>query len=255
MTGRTHLIVSTGVTLSILQMTGQGVTIPAAAVSIVSSLLPDIDEPNSLLLQKTLPKGLLTKLRWLFALASIGFMIYAYWESFLTPYSYAAGALLLIMCLVNQRAFRQLLMILLGGLLLYLGAFAGPWLGTVGALLMICAILPHRGLTHSIYGILMWGGLLYYASIVLGVTLWIAGALSYSLHLVCDVLTKQGIHPFPPSKWKLVVPLMSTGKFSGFLVESLCITLTFVLAWKAFVVPMGQAGFGLWEQVKSAITG
>jgi len=31
--------------------------------------------------------------------------------------------------------------------------------------------------------------------------------------------------------------------------------LTFVLAWKAFVVPVGQAGFGLWEQVKSAITG
>lgn len=255
MTGRTHLVVSTGVTLSIMQMTGQGVSLPVWAVAIVSSLLPDIDEPNSMLLQKTLPKTLLTKLRWLFALVGVGFIVYAYLQSFFTPYSYVAGGLIILMCLVNQRAFRQLLMILLGGLLLYLGISVGPWCGTIGALLMVCAVLPHRGLTHSIYGILIWGGLLYYASIVLGINLWMAGALSYTLHLVCDVLTKQGIHPFPPSKWKLVIPLMSTGKFSGFIIESLCITVTFVLIWNAFIVPIGQTGFGLLEHFKTAVFG
>ncbi|WP_051620416.1 metal-dependent hydrolase [Paenibacillus sp. UNC451MF] len=255
MTGRTHLVVSTGVTLSILQITGQGISLPVCAVALVSSLLPDIDEPNSMLLQKTLPKSLLTKLRWLFAIMGIGFIVYAYLRSFYTPFSYAAGALLILMCLVNQRAFRQLLMIVLGGLMLYLGASAGPWWGTIGALLMVCAVLPHRGLTHSIYGILIWGGLLYYASVMLSMNLWMAGAISYSLHLACDVLTKQGIHPIPPSKWKLVIPLMSTGKFSGFIIESICITITFVLIWNAFIVPMGYAGFGLWEQVKTAIIG
>ncbi|WP_282935271.1 metal-dependent hydrolase [Paenibacillus sp. RC67] len=255
MTGRTHLVVGTGVTLSILQMTGQGVSLPVSAVALVSSLLPDIDEPNSMLLQKTMPKSLLTKLRWLFAIVGAGFIIYAYLQSFYTPYSYVAGALIIIMCLVNQRAFRQLLMVLLGGLLLYLGASAGPWWGTVGAMLMVCAVLPHRGMTHSIYGILIWGGLLYYASIMLNINLWMAGAISYSLHLICDVLTKQGIHPFPPLKFKLVIPLMSTGKFSGFIIESICITITFVLIWNAFIVPMGHTGLGLWEQVKTAIIG
>ncbi|WP_259618690.1 metal-dependent hydrolase [Paenibacillus doosanensis] len=251
MTGRTHLLVSTGLTLSLLQLAGQGVSLPAAGVAVVSSLLPDIDEPNSLLLQKTMPKPLLLKLKLLFAAAGAGFILYSYLQSFYTPYSYAAGALLIMMCLVNQRLFRQLLMMLLGGVLLYLGASAGPWLGTAGALLMVCAVLPHRGLTHSVYGVLIWGGLLYYASLKLGVSLWMAGSVSYALHLLCDALTKQGIHPLPPWKWKLAVPLMSTGKFSGFLVESVCITVTFVLLWQTFVVPMGTATVGLWEQVKN----
>ena len=47
MMGRAHLIISTGVTLSVMGMSGVPVTLPAAAVALVSSLLPDIDEPNS----------------------------------------------------------------------------------------------------------------------------------------------------------------------------------------------------------------
>lgn len=255
MTGKTHFIVSTGVTLSTLQLAGEPVTIPAAVVAVVSSLLPDIDEPNSLLLQKTMPKKLLNVIKLLLAAAAIGFIAYCYFFSFYTPYSYGAGALAVIMCLVNHRLFRQLLMILLGGLLLFVGMEAGPWWGTVGALLMVCALLPHRGLTHSVYGIAIWGGLLYYASVTLGVSVWMAGTISYTLHLLCDVLTKQGIHPLPPLKWKLTIPLMSTGKFSGFLVESICITLSFVLLWNAFVVPMGAATYGLLEQLKAAWSG
>ncbi|ULL15866.1 metal-dependent hydrolase [Paenibacillus sp. H1-7] len=251
MTGKTHLIVSTGVTLSVMQFMGQGITLASAAIAVISSLLPDIDEPNSLLMQKTMPKKLLNFIKLFFAAAGIGFIAYCYLQSFYTPYSYGAGALLIIMCLVNQRLFRQILMILLGGLLLYVGAEAGPWWGTAGALIMVCALLPHRGLTHSLYGVVMWGGLLYYASIRLGVTLWMAGTLSYTLHLLCDMLTKQGIHPLPPLKWKLAVPLMSTGKFSGFLVESVCITLAFVMLWNAFVVPMGLVTYSWWEQVKA----
>lgn len=257
MTGRTHLIVSTGVTLSVLKLLGHPITVPAAAVAVIGSLLPDIDEPNSLLLQKTLPKKLIYITKMVLALVGLGLIVYAKLTSFYTPYSYGAGGLMIAMCLVNHRLFRQLLMIMLGGLLLYVTvAFeAGPWWATIGALLMVCAVLPHRGLTHTIYGVAIYGGLLYFASIMLGMPLWQAGGISYALHLLCDVLTKQGIQPIPPLPWKWKLPLMSTGKFSGFLVESLCITLTFVLLWNAFVVPAGDAAVVLLRQLKTQIFG
>ncbi|OMF20243.1 hypothetical protein BK127_03760 [Paenibacillus sp. FSL H7-0331] len=247
MTGRTHLIVSTGVTMSVMQLIGQGVTLPGFAVALISSLLPDIDEPNSLLLQKTVPNSLILKLKWLLAAIGVGWTVYAYLQSFFLPYSYGIGILLIAICLANHRLFRQLLMAALGGLLLYLGADGGPWLASVGALLMVCSVLPHRGLTHSIYGILIWGGLLYAASVQLAIPLWIAGAVSYTLHLLCDMLTKHGIQPIPPFKWKLRIPMMSTGKFSGFLVENVCITLTLVLLWNAFVTPLGSQVRAIWD--------
>lgn len=257
MTGRTHLIVSTGVALSLLHMLGQQVTLPAAAAAVIGSLLPDIDEPNSLLLQRTLPKRLIHIVKFILALGGLGLILYAKLTAFYTPYSYGAGGLLIASCLVNHRLFRQLLMILLGGLLLYAAvAFkAGPWWAAIGALLMVCAVLPHRGLTHTVYGVAIYGGLLYFVSIVLDMPLWLAGGISYALHLLCDVLTKQGIQPLPPFRWKWKVPLMSTGKFSGFLVESLCITVTFVLVWNAFVKPMGEAAFVILRELKTNILG
>jgi inner membrane protein len=254
MTGRTHLIVSTGVTLAVLSMLGQAVTLPSAAVAVISSLLPDIDEPNSLLMQKTMPKTVLNKLKLALAAAGVGFIVYCYFEAFYVPYSYGIGILVIAASLTNQRLFRQLLMIVIGGLMLYFGGTAGPWWGTIGALLMVCAVLPHRGLTHSVYGVLIWGAVLYFASIQLGMQLWLSGVAAYSLHLACDMLTKQGIHPLPPLKWKLRLPLMSTGKFSGFLVESVCITLTFVLVWKAFIEPMGETVFGFLISIKDKVS-
>jgi inner membrane protein len=249
MTGRTHLIVGTGVTLSVLQLAGQGITFPGIAIAVVSSLLPDIDEPNSLLLQKTVPKSLITKAKIGLAVSGLGLMIYAYMQAFFLPYSYVIGCLMIALCLANQRLFRQIVMASLGAVLLYIGAEAGPWFAAVGALLMVCAVLPHRGLTHSLYGVLIWGGLLYAASAQLGVPLWMSGAMAYTIHLLCDILTKHGIHPLPPFKWKLNIPLMSTGKFSGFLVENICITLTFVMLWNAFFAPLSAAVVDIWSRL------
>jgi inner membrane protein len=246
MTGRTHLIVGTGVTLSVLQLIGQSITVAGIAIAVISSLLPDIDEPNSLLLQKTVPGSVIVKAKIGLAASGVGFMIYAYMKSLFFPYSYIIGCLMIALCFANHRLFRQILMASIGGMLLYLGAEAGPWFAACGALLMVCAVLPHRGLTHSIYGVLIWGGLLYAASTLLGVPLWMAGGTAYTIHLLCDVLTKNGIHPLPPFKWKLNIPLMSTGKFSGYLVENVCVTLTLVLLWRAFAEPIGKTVVELW---------
>jgi inner membrane protein len=254
MMGRTHLIISSGMTLSILSLSGQGITLPAAAVAVVSSLLPDIDEPNSLLLQKTMPKQLLQVIKLMLIAAGIVFIAYSYLQAFFVPFSYVIGVMMIAACFIHQRLFRQLLMAALGALMLYIGVEAGPWWATVGALLMVCSVLPHRGLTHSVYGVCIWGAVLYFASIPLDAPLWLSGVISYSLHLLCDVLTKHGIQPLPPLKWKWRLPIMSTGKFSGFLVESLCLTLTFVLMWNAFIMPLSDDAFAFLDGIKEKIS-
>ena len=63
MMGRSHLIIGTGVSLSVLQLMGVQVTAPAVTVALIGSLLPDIDEPNSLLVSKALPNSLIRLLQ------------------------------------------------------------------------------------------------------------------------------------------------------------------------------------------------
>ena len=63
MMGRSHLIIGTGVSLSVLQLLGMQVTAPAVTVALIGSLLPDIDEPNSLLVSKALPSSLIRLLQ------------------------------------------------------------------------------------------------------------------------------------------------------------------------------------------------
>ncbi|XEC93729.1 hypothetical protein AB6A23_20585 [Paenibacillus tarimensis] len=54
MLGRSHLIISTGITCSLLEIANQSFTIPVAALTVISSLLPDIDEPHSLLVTRAI---------------------------------------------------------------------------------------------------------------------------------------------------------------------------------------------------------
>ncbi|MNW11215.1 hypothetical protein D3C71_2086110 [compost metagenome] len=83
-----------------------------------------------------------------------------------------------------------------------------------------------------------WGALLYFASLEMndGGSLWIAGGLSYALHLLADSLTQRGITPLPPIPFKLRLKLMSTGTKKGNAVEKLCIVFTLVLVIYAFVL-------------------
>lgn len=69
-----------------------------------------------------------------------------------------------------------------------------------------------------------------------GGSLWIAGSLSYGLHLLADSLTQRGITPLPPIPLKLRLKLMSTGTKKGHAVEKVCVMLTLALVVYAFVL-------------------
>jgi inner membrane protein len=232
MMGKTHLIVSTGITLSILQMTDQNITAPIIVITAVSALLPDVDEPNGLLAQRTIPNFILNGLKALLIITGIAFILFG---AGLTLLHNIVGAGLIVGSLIPNGSVRKILIVFIGLLLIMYVTMVTPWNYIIGALFVIIPFLPHRGLTHSIYGIAGWIGILYYAALSSNIDLiWIAGGLSYTLHLLCDVLTNRGIRPLPPLTWRLRIPTMSTGGFSGMLVEPIFIVLTGVFVWIAF---------------------
>ncbi|MDT3425993.1 inner membrane protein [Paenibacillus forsythiae] len=235
MMGKSHLVISTGVTLSAMQWAGFHLTIPAVAVAALSSLLPDIDEPNSLLVRKALPSFLLRALQ----LALIAAAVFLYFAD-IAPYPWNIVLALLVGSVVflPGRRLRKLVMLLIATLLMAFGSAYDPWNMIVGCILVIAALVPHRGLTHTLYGVAGWTALLYVAGKGMdgGDILWIAGGLSYALHLLADSLTRRGITPLPPLPFKLRLKLMSTGSKRGGAVEGICVTLTLVLVVYTFVI-------------------
>ncbi|MGU3473212.1 metal-dependent hydrolase [Paenibacillus sp. D51F] len=231
MMGKSHLVISTGVTLSVLGLADEKITLPVAAVTAVSALLPDIDEPNSLLVSRAIPTRFLRFLQ--FALVGLGVFLYFFGQAF-TPWNIVLAVLVGTVSLMPTRSLRNVVMVLIGaGLILFGHAFI-PWNYIIGSLLIICALLPHRGLTHTAFGLLGWTALLYFATTDYGHTLWIAGGLSYLLHLLADSVTNRGIRPLPPFEWRLKLNLMSTGTWKGSVVEGGFVLLTFVLVYFVF---------------------
>ncbi|OBZ11575.1 hypothetical protein A8L34_14565 [Bacillus sp. FJAT-27264] len=235
MMGKSHLIISTGVTLSVMNLLGYEITIPAIAVAAVSSLMPDIDEPNSLLVRKAIPEFVLRILQ----VALIGAAIYLYFAGLAQPpWNIALALLVGSVSFLPGRRLRHLVMILIAvGLVAFADAY-DPWNYIAACILIIASIVPHRGLTHTLYGVAGWGALLYFASLGMndGGSLWIAGGLSYALHLLADSITQRGITPLPPLPFKLRLRLMSTGTKKGSAVENVCILLTLALVVYVFIL-------------------
>ncbi|WP_340021828.1 metal-dependent hydrolase [Paenibacillus sp. FSL K6-1096] len=235
MMGKSHLVISTGVTLSAMSLLGLQITIPAVAVAVVSSLLPDIDEPNSMLVRKAVPEFLLRILQ----VSLIGAAIYLYFAGIAEPpWNIALALLVGSVSFLPSRRLRHLVMLLIA---LALFAFADaydPWNYIAACVLVVASVVPHRGITHTLYAVAGWGALLYFVSPGMedGGSLWIAGSLSYGLHLLADSLTQRGITPLPPIPLKLRLKLMSTGTKKGSAVEKVCVMLTLALAVYVFVL-------------------
>ncbi|WP_317955401.1 metal-dependent hydrolase [Paenibacillus chitinolyticus] len=231
MMGKSHLVISTGITLSVLGLANQQITLPVIGVTLISSLLPDIDEPNSLLVRKAFPDWMLRYAK-LFLLA-VGIFIQFQSTTF-APWNTILAILVGFVLFLPSRNIRNLFMVLIGMALFQLGEHYAPWSYLIGSLLIICTLVPHRGLTHTLYGVLTWTALLFYATHSFDRSIWIAGGLSYLLHLLADALTNRGIRPLPPFNFRLKVRLMTTGTWTGSIVESIFIGATLILVWLVF---------------------
>ncbi|WP_342564708.1 metal-dependent hydrolase [Paenibacillus sp. FSL R7-0345] len=235
MMGKSHFIISTGITLSVMNLLGYEITVPAVAVAAVSSLLPDIDEPNSLLVRSAVPESMLRLLQ----VALIGAGIYLYFAGIVdAPWNIVLALLVGSVSFLPGRRLRQLVMLLIALALFAFAADYDPWNYIAACILIVASVVPHRGITHTLYAVAGWGVLLYFVSLGMndGGSLWIAGAMSYALHLLADSLTQRGITLLPPLPFKLRLKLMSTGTKKGSKVENVCIVLTLLLVAYVFVI-------------------
>ncbi|WP_018887984.1 metal-dependent hydrolase [Paenibacillus massiliensis] len=232
MMGRAHIIIGTGVSWSVLVLQGYDVTLPAAAAAVIGSLLPDIDEPNSLLLSRTMPRKLL---RWVQILTLIGAVIVFMAGVFSYPWDWILAGIMAVVAWIPSRSLRKVILFALGAGFAWYGGAYSPWNYIAGSLLVICTIVPHRGLTHTLYGAAAWTGLLYGTTAAYGDSIWLAGGIAYVVHLLADSLTNNGIKPLPPLNLRLRFRLMSTGTKKGARVENICIALTLLLVTVAYI--------------------
>ncbi len=232
MMGKSHFIISTGLTVSIITMAGVPVTSAAVVAAAVSSLLPDIDEPNSILVSKTLSEPILRILQTIM----LGAVVWILWKGlFGMPWDLGIAVAVVFVAFLPLRSLRKVVMCLIGvGIMIY-GREISPWNYMGGSLLIICTFLPHRGLTHTVYGTAAWTALLYGTTAHTGNSIWFAGGVSYLLHLLADSLTNRGVRLLPPLKWRLRFNLMSTGTRKGSAVENVCILLTIIITGLVFL--------------------
>lgn len=242
--GKSHFIIGTAVSLSAASLAGMEVTVPAAAAAMIGSLLPDIDEPNSMLVRSALPAPLVRLLQ--AALIALAVCLLTL-DIAPRPWNIPLAVTVAAASFMPGRRLRKLLMVLIAlGLAAFAEAFA-PWNAIAGGVLLLAAVVPHRGLTHTLYALAGWTALLYFAGTVpyeggqgmwraAGDSLWFAGGLAYALHLAADSLTKRGITPLPPLPFKLRLKLMSTGSKRGAAIEGVFVLLSAALFIYTFML-------------------
>lgn len=206
MTGKTHLAI--GMTIGAMAAVYYTNVMEDAAIYIAvasfSALAADLDG-NSMLSSKL---GKLSKLIREFTLwfgilfaALIGY--YYVTETSPSPlYLGAAGAVFLLGLVAKQGVIRNVLVSVVGAALVYAGyVHQMHWLVGFGLFVAFVPWLKHRGMTHTIWAIPIWGaigwGLEQHIQLE-GIAL--ISILGYASHLIADTLTPSGV------KW--LYPLM-----------------------------------------------
>ena len=167
------------------------------SVAAFSALAADLDGPGML-------SGKIDKLSrpirafalWAgIALVLAGAYGYAFEDWFSFPYSSAAVVLLLLGLVASQGTVRNALVSLVGLGLLYAGVRTSQaWLMGLGVFVAWVPWLKHRGMTHTVWALLLWGMLGRGLEHELGIPGVTATAVAgYASHLLADTLTPNGV--------------------------------------------------------------
>jgi inner membrane protein len=134
----------------------------------------------------------------------------------------------------RNNATKVIVYCFLGTLALYIDSFykSDPILKVIGIALILLGLSTHRtGFTHSVFGMLIFTGILatFCTAYNLGKTYYYFLA-TYGSHLICDMCTKQGIPVlYPINNKKFKFPLaFSTNSFRGKVTENIIILLSII---------------------------
>ncbi|CAM4430744.1 metal-dependent hydrolase [Paenibacillus tarimensis] len=172
------------------------------AVAVISALSADLDGP-SLLSRKIgkLSKMLRTITFWSGLLSAASAVYFYFIHDYYTPATTAiALALFLLGLVMREGVIRNTLVSLVGAVLLYTSLqFNIQWLLGFGLFVIWVPWLKHRGLSHTVWALLLWiliGRELESELQIAGLTR--VAAAGYLSHLLADTLTPSGVKWFYP---------------------------------------------------------
>ncbi|MCD9020926.1 metal-dependent hydrolase [Cohnella silvisoli] len=182
------------------------------SVAGVSALSADLDGQNLL-------SGKLSKLsHWLRELAiwtgllTIAFVAYMYFaqEKLYPVITAIAVALSLLGFVTKEGTIRNVLVSLIGCVLLYSGWTSKQnWLMGFGLFVVWVPWLDHRGMTHTVWALFLWGAIGMGLEKQLGIDgITIVSVAGYASHLLADTLTPNGVKwLYPLYKKSIKIPL------------------------------------------------
>lgn len=191
-------------------------------------LFPDLDHPNSTLSAIIAPTE--SVLRMMTGAAGV-VMIYFSYPAML---GMIAGVGMVIAAFLNVKIVPteklQRLMLIIGGVALIL--FDYGVLGNVlGGIYVFMGILSHRGLTHSLEGLLIASVAIWIFATKVGYVQIVAPfVLGYALHLLADLITNTGIYVSYFGKVKLGIPLVNTSGITDRIISIGTVAIALMLA-------------------------
>lgn len=199
MKGSTHLAIgaAVGVAAAVyFPFQLQHATIYVSVASF-SALAADLDGTSLL-------NGKLSKLsRWIHSfglwagvLLAIGnAYLYFAGDRFYPAFAAIAGTVLLLGLATSQGTIRNALTSLIGLGVVYYGIRIDQrWLLELGVFVAWAPWLKHRGMTHTVWALLLWGYIGWGLETQLGIQgIMLTAAAGYASHLIADSLTPQGV--------------------------------------------------------------
>ncbi|WP_438349882.1 metal-dependent hydrolase [Paenibacillus sp. FA6] len=199
MKGSTHLAIGTviGIAAAMYHPFSVHNTALYIAVSAFSALSADLDG-NSILSSRIgkFSKQIRQLLVWgSLILTSVLTFLFLYDQSFHAEYSIVCLIALLFGFITKEGMIRNALISAIGGLLMYGGwHFNMNWLIGLGLFIAWAPWLKHRGMTHTVWALCIWGMISYSMEQQLQVDgLMAVATTSYLSHLLADTLTPQGV--------------------------------------------------------------
>ncbi|MFD0961531.1 metal-dependent hydrolase [Paenibacillus chungangensis] len=202
MRGKTHLAIGAAIggVASVYYTSGNmawGESVYYIAVAAFSALSADLDGPSMLTSRITkLSRHIRTWVLWIsiIYLAIIGYLYLTAQPVSMTMTGLAFAGLL-IGLVMKQGVLRNTMVSLVGGYLIYQGLIADrTWLMGLGAFIVWAPWLKHRGMTHTVWVLPIWGWLGWGMEQDLGMEgLGMTALLGYMSHLAADTLTPSGV--------------------------------------------------------------
>ncbi len=236
MKGKSHLIIGTLSAVEISLLFGLNITPVTVAAAAFFSVAPDIDEPNSNILDKLVSKKTTKKIHKILIFTMLIACFYLYSK---TGQSIYIGVVLSLMAIsfiekkvtVNRtRSFiLTLVMLLISTTLLMYRVNTG--IVVLSFLISIFPITNHRSLTHSAIIVVIFYIILSYIEITLKIKdLALIASIGLCSHLFCDIITRRGIPIFYPfSKKYFSLGNLKVGSFICNITEYAFITILSLL--------------------------